>query len=313
MDFGKAQSVAGSRGKALAASVLLLALNLAAIAAEEMPGPQRPPPSVAPSATTPSSADQASSTPGSMPLSAQPGVPPLVEGRMPSLSPACEVPATDIAAPAPLANVTSLLQKSQIVRILAIGSSSTAGTGASARVKSYPSQLGMILEKAIKGIDVEITNRGVGGEVAQMTADRIRSEVTLSKPDLVLWQLGTNDALARVSPEDFEATVRTTVRWLRANGIDVALVGLQYTPRFARDANYFAIRAALQRIAAEENILYVRRYDAMQFISQRRANLQLMSSDNFHLNDLGYQCMAEHVAQAVIASLYAKKVRPAAN
>ena len=26
-----------------------------------------------------------------------------------------------------------------------------------------------------------------------------------------------------------------------------------------------------------------------------------------HLNDLGYQCMAEHIAQAVVANLFVKK------
>ena len=73
------------------------------------------------------------------------------------------------------------------------------------------------------------------------------------------------------------------------------------------------IRPAEQKIAAEENILYVRRYDAMRFIAQRRANLQLMASDNFHLNDLGYQCMAEHVAHAMIVSLFVKRLRPIQN
>ncbi|MEJ0095346.1 MAG: SGNH/GDSL hydrolase family protein [Methylocella sp.] len=231
----------------------------------------------------------------------------------PPLSPSCDVPAIDIAAPATLPNVAAVLQKRQVVRILAIGSSSTEGIGASGIGKSYPSQLEAILEHALKGVDFQITNRGIPGEVAENTAERIRSEVALQKPDLVLWQLGTNDALARVPPNDFEATVESTIRWLKDNGIDVVLVGLQYTPRLARDANYAAIRETLKTIAAQENILYVSRYDAMQFIAQTRANLQLMSRDNFHLNDLGYQCMAEHVAHAVIVSLFVKRVRPAQN
>jgi lysophospholipase L1-like esterase len=187
------------------------------------------------------------------------------------------------------------------------------GIGASSGVKSYPVLFGDILEKALKGVDVDVVNRGVAGEVAETTADRIRSEVALAKPDLVLWQLGTNDAISRVAPNDFEATVRDTVRWLKSDGIDVVLVGLQYTSRLAKDSSYFAIREVLQKIATEENILYVRRYDAMQFIARTRANLQLMSSDNFHLNDLGYQCMAEHVAHAVIASLFLKRFRPTTN
>jgi acyl-CoA thioesterase-1 len=237
------------------------------------------------------------------------GAPPAA----PPMSPPCDVPAMDIAAPATLPNVTAALQKGEKVRILAIGSSSTLGYGASSKDMSYPSQLESILEHALKGVDVVILNRGVSGEMAEDTAERIKSEVALKNPDLVLWQLGPNVALARIPPRDFEDTVRSTIRWLKENRIDVVLVGVQYTVRLARDANYVAIRDSLQKIAAEENILYVRRYDAMRFIAQTRANLQLMAGDNFHLNDLGYQCMAEHVAHALIVSLFVKRVRPAHN
>lgn len=232
---------------------------------------------------------------------------------VPPMSPPCEVPAADIAAPAALPNVTAALQQGDRARILAIGSSSTFGSGASSRSKSYPAQLEAILEHALKGVDVVMVNRGISGELAETTAERLTSEVALRKPDLVLWQLGTNDALARIPLQDFEDTVRSTIRWLKENKIDVVLVGVQYTTRLAQDPNYAAIRDSLRKIAAEENILYVRRYDAMRYITQRRANLQLMAGDNFHLNDLGYQCMAEHVAHAVIVSLFVDRTKPARN
>ncbi len=231
----------------------------------------------------------------------------------PPLSPPCDVPGADIAAPATLPNLAAALQKQEKVRILAIGSSSTLGGGASSKSMSYPAQLETILEHALKGADVVMVNRGVAGEIAETTAERIRNEVALRKPDLVLWQLGTNDALARIPLAEFEDTVRSTIRWLKDNQIDVVLVGVQYTTRLVRDPSYLAIRDSLQKIAAEEKILYVRRYDAMRFIAQRRANLQLLAGDNFHLNDLGYHCMAEHVAHALIVSLFAKRARPATN
>ena len=214
------------------------------------------------------------------------------------------MPAADIAAPVPLPNFAAALKERKSARILAIGSSSTAGIGATSTSATYPSQLEAILETALKGVDIQIVSRGVSGEVAEIAAERIPSEVAVNKPDLVLWQLGTNDALARISPEEFEATVRSAIRWLKENKIDIVLVGMQYTPRLARDANYSAIRGSLQRAASAENVLYVRRYDAMRFISQTHANLELLSRDNFHLNDLGYQCMAEHVAHAVIVGAF---------
>ena len=246
-------------------------------------------------------------------ITAKPPVSPAAIGpgpTPPALSPSCEAPANDIAANAPLPNVAKALAEHKTVQILAVGSASAAGLGASSGVKSYPVQLETMLKVALQGVDVDIINRGTGGEVAQTSADRIRSEVALTKPDLVLWQLGTNDALARVDPDQFTDIVKSTIDWLKQNDVDVVLVGLQYTTRFARDESYFAIRQALDRIARDEKILYVKRYEAMKFIAQTRLKVHLMASDNYHLSDLGTQCMAEHVARAMIANLFVRRFRP---
>jgi lysophospholipase L1-like esterase len=228
----------------------------------------------------------------------------------PPLSPQCQAPSADIAAPAPLPNLAATLAQRKSVKILAIGSSSTYGIGASSKSRNYPAQLTDILERTFKGVDVETVNRGVSGEVAATTAERLRSEVLVEHPDLVLWQLGTNDALARVPVEEFEKTVRSTIAWLREDKIDVVLVGLQYTARFARDENYRAIRDALYKIASEENVLYIRRYEAMRFIAQAKNAPPMVTSDELHLNDQGYRCMAEHIAHAVIANLFVRRFRP---
>lgn len=278
------------------ASVLgVLTWGHAANAQEPGRQPSEQPGQQAPQANTP-------------PLVIEPIVPPLPNSAI-IMSVQCAVPVSHIAAPAPLARMAEQLEKKQQLRILAIGSSSTWGVGASGYKRNYPSQLERILEKNWKGLDVEIINRGVSGELAAATARRLIDEAALVRPDLVLWQLGTNDALARIPAADFALTVRKTVRMLRQKNMDVVLVGLQYTPRYARDDHYVAIRNILKDIATQEGLLYVRRYQAMEFIARNKANQQMMAEDNFHLNDLGYQCMAEHVAQAVIGSLFLRKPR----
>jgi lysophospholipase L1-like esterase len=203
------------------------------------------------------------------------------------------------------------LEAGKSLRILAIGSSSTWGVGATSRQTNYPSQLETMLEKSMKDVNVEIVNRGVSGETTETTSDRLRTEAVLIKPDLVLWQLGTNDAVQHVDVETFEHTVRKTIKALRRKQIDVVLVGLQYTPQLARDEHFTAIRDALNRIATDLNVLYVKRYAAMEFIARTKANMKMLSDDNFHLNDLGYQCMAEHIAQAVTANLFVRRKKPA--
>jgi len=228
-----------------------------------------------------------------------------------ALSSQCSVPSKEIAAPATLPAMVSKLEAGQPLRILAIGSSSTWGIGASTRQKNYPSQLETMLEKSMRGVDIQVINRGVSGETSDTTADRLRTEAVLLKPDLVLWQLGTNDAIQHVPAETFETNVRKTIKALRRKGIDVVLVGLQYTPNYSRDAHYFAIRDALDHIASDLKVLYVKRYAAMEFIARTKANMRLLADDGFHLNDMGYQCMAEHIAQAVTANLFVRRRKPA--
>ncbi len=229
-----------------------------------------------------------------------------------AFSASCAVPDADVATSGSLAGLGAKLKAGDPVKIMAIGSSSTVGIGASSRNHAYPSDLSGILAKALKGSHIEIINRGVSGEVAATTAQRIRDEVDVERPDLLLWQLGTNDALSRVPPDQFAETVNTTLDWLKENKIEVALIGLQYTSKLARDANYIAIRDVLFKIANERHILYIRRYAAMKFIARTRAKVRLLSPDHFHLNDLGYECMAEQVAHAVVASLFVKRFRPGA-
>ena len=224
----------------------------------------------------------------------------------PSVSRACDVPAGDIATPTPLPHLEAALQARRPIRVLAIGSSSTVGVGASAPSHSYPAQLEAILEATFKGLDVVMINRGVSGEVASATADRLRALVGLERPDIVLWQVGTNDALMQVPVDDFKATVGETLRWLREREVDTVLVGLQYTLKVSKDPHYRAIRFALRDIAASEGVLLVRRYEAMEFIEKAKAGA-LMSPDELHLNDLGYRCMAEHIARAMVVSAFLKR------
>lgn len=227
------------------------------------------------------------------------------------LSAQCSVPSNEIAAPAPLPTLVNRLENNQPLRILAIGSSSTWGVGATSSRKNYPSQLETMLEKVLKDVPIEMINRGVSGETAGTAADRLRMEAALIKPDLVLWQVGTNDAVQRIPADLFERAVSKTVAILKRKKIDVVLVGLQYTPKYARDEHYFAIRTALKRVAAKQNVLYVRRYQAMEYIAKTKASLKMMADDEFHLNDVGYQCMAEHIAQAVTANIFVRRRKPA--
>ncbi|MDB5650899.1 MAG: family lipase [Hyphomicrobiales bacterium] len=249
----------------------------------------------------------AAQTATSREIGAIPPIFPTLPPEAAAMSLQCAVPQSEVARSSPLVNTAARLESGNTLRVLAMGSSAFWSAGGLSAPRSYPSQLETILEAVWKGVDVQIINRGVSGEIAATSSRRLINEAAILRPTLVLWQVGTADAVARVGVAEFEDRVRATVRLLRENHIDVILVGLQYTPKFARDSHFFAIRAALDKIAAEENLLYVRRYQAMGFIANTRANLNILADDDFKMADLGYPCMAEHIAQAVVANIFLRR------
>ena len=102
------------------------------------------------------------------------------------------------------------------LRIIAFGSSSTEGIGASSPAATYPSRLLAALTAALPaGQRVIVFNRGIGGEDADDMLRRLPA-VIAERPDLIIWQTGSNDPLRAVPLDRFVqetmAGVRPSVR-----------------------------------------------------------------------------------------------------
>jgi lysophospholipase L1-like esterase len=219
-----------------------------------------------------------------------------------------ECGATSIGG-ASLPNSALALQKRSQVKILAIGASSAAVLGMGH--DGNPPLLEQILERNIKGLDVEIINRGFSGELAEAAGERLKLEVALNQPDLVLWQVGTNDAFAQIPVDSFERSVATTVRWLKQHDVDVILVGLHYMKQLAKNEHYQAIRTSLQRITAAESVLRITRYEAMEVLARTMRESGRPEPRDFGLTEAGYNCMAQYVARAITVGLFAKPPKQA--
>ena len=62
------------------------------------------------------------------------------------------------------------------------------------------------------------------------------------------------------------------MQWLKAHHVDVVLAGLQFVERLEQDDHYRAVRDLMRKIAAEENVIMVRRYEAMRLLTQAEAS-----------------------------------------
>jgi acyl-CoA thioesterase I len=220
----------------------------------------------------------------------------------------CQVPNDAVIGQSALSNVAAALQNRKTVKILAIGASATSGWRG--RRGGYTEQIEQILEHAVRGIDVVMVNRGVSGELAADAARRIKTEVALNEPDLVLWQVGTNDALAYIPIDELRDTIVETIRWLKEHKVDVVLVGLQFVHRGAQDDNYRTVRELIRSIAAEENVVVVRRGEAMRLITQAAGSGGGLFPEEFAKTEAGYACLAEYVARAITLGAFGRGLRP---
>jgi acyl-CoA thioesterase I len=195
-----------------------------------------------------------------------------------------------------LPRMAALLEDKQPVRILAIGSSSTAGIGASVPAHAYPPRLRDALARLLPGSEITVRNDGIGGEVASTTLVRMRKSVEDWKPDVVLWQLGTNDALQHITPEAFAQTLREGADFVLGRGLDLLLIDPQFFPSVQRGELYREFVQSIELVAAERRIPLMRRYAIMRYWDALPQKIPMLSADGFHMNDLGYLCMAETLA-----------------
>lgn len=226
--------------------------------------------------------------------------PAAAEAADTSLSPECRVPGSQLYTLAKLRAVKTALKEKRPVRVLSIGGTS-AGLGASS---TYPVKLETALERSLPDVDVVVEARGLQGEIAGGAAERLRSIVADVEPDLVVWQVGTHDALARVELSAFTEALDETVRWIKSHDIDVVLVDPTYTASLADDEYYNSVVRAVREVAAREMVPLVLRYEAMRYLAGRSDKGEgHMLGRQFRINDLGLRCMAEHVTRAITLSL----------
>jgi len=218
----------------------------------------------------------------------------------------CQIGSTPIVEESSLPHVAAALQSRKQIKILAIGASPIM----SRRVNSGQGEtMRHLLKQAVQGLDVVMINRGVSGELSAQAAVRIKNEVALTEPDLVLWQVGTNDALAYVPLDDFANTVEDTLGWLKEHKVDVVLVGLQYVGQMALDDHYKATRDLLRKIAAKENVMIVRRYEAQQFLERAESGGGGLVPDEFERTEAGYICLAQYMARAITLGIFGPKFK----
>jgi lysophospholipase L1-like esterase len=213
----------------------------------------------------------------------------------------CNVNLDQVRLANPLSHIAKKLVNFEPITIVAIGSSSTAGAGASSPTANYPSRLAVELKRLFPTHSITVLNRGVGGEeVAQMVA-RFDIGVLAEHPDLVLWQLGTNAVIRDHMFTDHGAAIRDGLNKIRAVGADVVLIDPQFAPKVIVKPDAEHMVELIATTAKAEDIDLFRRFDLMKRWREvdHLGFETFVSPDGLHMNDWSYACMAKGLGLAI--------------
>ena len=228
---------------------------------------------------------------------------------------ACVVTKALTELDAPVARLSKRLELHEPVTIVALGSSSTAGAGASSPTFSYPSRLSRELKHRFPRESFSVINFGKNGvEAADMTA-RL-DDVLALKPDLVIWQVGTNAVLHDNSVPEVGNSLEAGIQRIKDGGADALLIDPQYAPAVNAKSSLSNMVGLIGWVAKRANVPLFRRYVAMRHWHEDQAIAfdQFTKPDGIHMNDWGYSCfarlLADNIATAVSRSRAVADVKP---
>jgi lysophospholipase L1-like esterase len=205
-----------------------------------------------------------------------------------------------------LPHVASKLAAGEPVVIVAFGSSSTSGYGTTSPEYTYPNRLAAQLHRQYPTADITVINRGQGGEDAPEMMKRLQTSVLDMKPDLVIWQVGTNAVLRNLDPAETAKLVEEGVERIQAIGADLVLVDPQYSPQvYERGESASRMVKLLGRVAELRHVGVFPRFAVMREWHEKQALPidDFVIADGLHMNDWGYACFAQLLGDDIIKSV----------
>lgn len=177
----------------------------------------------------------------------------------------CTVPPEFVNMPTQLRHTRAAFKAGKPIRIVALGTSSTAGTGAATRADAYPAQLQAELSRLLPGAKIIVINQGVGGQSTRQMVDRIEDDVVALEPTLVVWQTGTVDTVNNVDIEEFGHSLYQGIDILHKEEIDVVLMNMQYSRRMEMLLNYEPYDDMMSAVAAQSDVAVFDRLGIMKY------------------------------------------------
>ncbi len=213
------------------------------------------------------------------------------------MSLACSVPDALLSFDAELKRVEELVDRSKPVRILRVHPPLERFAKRSVDTPTLERELARRLPDVMFTI---IEARPLPGG-AESDFAQIRSILDSVDPDLVIWQVGTGDALAATSPADFADTLEEAADWIEGRDVDLVLVDPPFVPDMPNEIRYHRLVEQIDAISLRDKMNVVSQYDVTRYLLNKAASApsNTLESLSTQLSNSSI-CMPELMAEAIV-------------
>jgi hypothetical protein len=214
--------------------------------------------------------------------------------------PSCAVPNNLLFVDNNLTRVAAAVGKQHQLAIAVLGTGSSMLAGADGASLAYPARLEAALNQRLSKISVQVSTHVKNGQTADIMRRNMKDVLVGEKPNLVIWQTGTVDAIRRVELDEFRAALENGVEALQAGGSDVMLMNMQYSPRTESMIPVGPYVDQMRAVAQQRDIPLFDRFAVMRFWSDEGAfDFYAAGKDN-GLAQRVHDCLGRAIGAVVI-------------
>ncbi len=189
------------------------------------------------------------------------------------------------------------------LKVLVAGSASSILAGPGGTGKAYPASLQSALSARVPEVATSVINTA---KVRQTAADMLagfHQSLMDRKPDLVIWQTGTIDAMRGVDLEEFRATLEKGIDRLHEAGADVILMNMQYSPRTESMIAAPAYADTMRGVALQQEIPLFDRLAVMKEWNDQGTFDLSVATKNSEMAEQVHECIGRLLADLVVEAV----------
>jgi hypothetical protein len=176
---------------------------------------------------------------------------------------ACLVASNLVQADFALPRVAAAIEAKHL-KIVVLGSTSSTLPGSEGAAKAYPARLEDSLTRRLPGTDVKVVTHTKARDSATEMGKTLEQVLADDKPDLVIWQTGTVDAMSGVDPDEFRSALDDGLDTLQAGKADTVFMNMQYSPRTDSMIALGSYLDAMRFVALQREVLLFDRLAVMK-------------------------------------------------